>query len=266
MEMRNETASTPERFRMQMREAFQKVATGYRVMRLRRNSFVYTSGQQDSTIYYIVSGQVKLLMPSPEGRECFLAVRTAGDIFGELCLSGQTMRFETAITMKDTMVKQIPHRIFLAYLKNESMIDGLVQYLTVRIAEQQEVITTLTTLKSEQRLARMLIRLSRVLGRNQSCGTCIQQRMSQEELAKMVGTTRTRIGIFLKRFRDLGLIHSTREGCIVINEAGLKNFLERDASLDDDDLHIAVATADCPAEEFSTGASRCGCIPAKLNY
>jgi CRP/FNR family transcriptional regulator, cyclic AMP receptor protein len=164
------------------------------------------------------------------------------------------------------MVRQVPHRNFLAQLKNESMIDGLVQYLTVRIAEQQEVITTLTTLKSEQRLARMLIRLSRVLGRNQSCGTCIAQRMSQEELAKMVGTTRTRIGIFLKRFRDLGLIHSTQEGCIVINEAGLRNFLEKDGSLDDDELHIAVAAASGPAEKFSAASAMCGCIPAKLGY
>ncbi len=262
--MTHETAQTPELFRTQLRDAFEKISLGYRVVKLRRNSFVYTSGQQDPSIYYIVRGQVKLLVPSPDGKECFLAIRTAGDIFGELCLSGQAMRFETARTMRETMVKQISHLNFLAHLKSLSMIDGLVQYLTIRIAEQQEVIATLTTLKSEQRLARMLIRLSRVLGRTQSCGTCIEQRMSQGELAKMVGTTRTRIGVFLKRFRDLGLIHTTCQGCIVVNEIKLAEFLDRDGSMDEEELRVGEAVQNCPGRSTSPGAPPCNCIPTKV--
>lgn len=215
-------------FVTRMRDVFQNLSLGCRVIRYPKNRTIYSSGQRDATLYYIVSGRVKLLVPSADGRECLLAIRTAGEIFGELCLSGRTMRFETAVVMKEAILKQVLHGSFLMCLKNESLLESFVRYLAIRIAEQQEVITTLTTANSEQRLARTLIHLSGLLGQNRSCGTCIDQKISQGELARMVGTTRTRIGIFLKKFREHGLIHLNGDRCLMIDEARMREYLETD--------------------------------------
>jgi len=262
-----ETPLTADRFKVQLREIFQKLAVGSRLIKLPKNSFVYTSGQRDEAVYYIVSGQVKLLVPSPEGKECLLAIRTSGDIFGELCLSGPAVRFETAMAMKGATVRQIFHRDFLAYLKSQSLLEDLVRYLAARIAEQQEIIISMVTLRSEQRLAHTLIGLSRVLGKNMICGTCIEPKMSQLELAKMVGTTRTRIGMFLKRFRELGLIHLTHEGCIVINEIKLKEFLEG-YGFPDDNLRGGAPATGAPARQPAPRTPPCGgsCLPARLRF
>ena len=84
-------------------------------------------------------------------RECLLAIHTAGDIFGELCLSGLGARLETATAMEETNLKQIPCPKFFARLGSDALFAGFVQYLAVRIADQQQVIANLVTVDSEQR-------------------------------------------------------------------------------------------------------------------
>ena len=100
-----------------------------------RHANVYTCGDHDEIVYFIESGRIKLLMLSPEGKECLLAIHSAGDIFGELCLSGSGARLETATTMKNTIVKKIPRSQFLSRLSHDSLLEGYVQYLAVRIAD-----------------------------------------------------------------------------------------------------------------------------------
>ncbi len=217
-------------FGSQMREFFRKQALGCRSIRVGRHCHVYTSGQRDAMVYFIESGQVKLLLPSVEGKECILAVRTAGEIFGELCLSGQISRLETAVAMQDVGLKQMPARSFLMGLKQESLLEGLIQYLTVRIAEQQRVIAELATENCEHRLARTLLYLGERHGRIEARGTRIGLRLSHEELSAMVGTTRPRIGIFLKKFRALGLLRLNEERCLVIEETKLEDYLLNDTS------------------------------------
>jgi len=102
----------PEAFKLRMREFFRK-RTECRVIKLSRNDHIYSSGQRDPMVYFIESGRVKLLLPSSEGKECLLAIRNSGDIFGELCLSGQSTRLETAIAMRETTIKQMPHCSFI---------------------------------------------------------------------------------------------------------------------------------------------------------
>ena len=176
-------------------------------------------------VYFIEAGQVKLLIPSHEGKECLLAVRTAGDIIGELSLSGQTTRIETAVAMKEVVLKQIPKRCFLTYIKNASLFEGLIQYLVELISEQQEVIASMSTVNSEQRLARTLLNLGQRIGRGENGRVRLEQRLSQEELSEMVGTTRTRVGVFLKKFRTLRLIRFDEARHIIIEEKKLQDFL-----------------------------------------
>ncbi len=220
---------TPQasQFRTQITELLQSQTLSFRTVRVERHFHVYTSGERDTMVYYIESGQVKLLLPTPEGKECLLAIRTAGEIIGELCLSGQLTRLETAVAMQDATLKQIPHRNFITSLKNESMLEGLVQYLAVRISEQHEIIGAMATVNSEQRLAKTLLSLSRRMGRNNSGIICIDHRISHEELSEMVGTTRPRVGIFLKRFRELGIIRVSKEHCLIIEEKKLQDYLRR---------------------------------------
>jgi CRP-like cAMP-binding protein len=142
-----------------------------------------------------------------------------------LCLSGQIARLETAIAMKEATLRPIPIRNFLACLREKSLVDGLVQYLALRISEQQEMIAMLATVNSEQRLAKTLLHLCRILGKSGSSSIRIEQRISHEELSRMVGTTRPRICIFLKKFRELGLIDITRERHLIIEERKLRAYI-----------------------------------------
>src|SRR5436190_5798295 len=134
-----------DRFKQQLRDSLQRETQNSRAITIAKNAHVYTCGDQDETIYFIESGQIKLLMLSPEGRECLLAIHTTGDIFGELCLSGLNPRLETAIAMEETNLKQIPGAKFFAQLSRDGLLEGFVQYLAVRIADQQQVIANLVT-------------------------------------------------------------------------------------------------------------------------
>ncbi|HZS45621.1 MAG TPA: cyclic nucleotide-binding domain-containing protein, partial [Blastocatellia bacterium] len=97
-----------------------------------KNTCVYNIGDTDDTVYFIDSGQIKLLMLSPQGKECMLAIYTTGDIFGELCLSGLPTRLDRAIAMEDSRIKKIMRDSFLKRLGDDSLFKGFVQYLAVR--------------------------------------------------------------------------------------------------------------------------------------
>ena len=88
-----------DQFKQQLRQSLRQEAQHCRTVQLAKHANIYTCGAQAETIYFIESGQVKLLMLSPEGNECLLAILTAGDIFGEMCLSGLRERVETATAM-----------------------------------------------------------------------------------------------------------------------------------------------------------------------
>jgi len=222
-------------FKQRVRESFRKQCLqclGCRAVKIAKRDFVYASGQRDAMVYLIESGQVKLVLPTPEGKECLLSIRTEGDIFGELCLTGQNARLETAVAMEETTLRQIPIRNFLNCLRQESLLEGLVQYLALRISEQQEIIAMLATENSEQRLAKTLLHLGEIMGRSDTGRTRIEHRISHEELSRMVGTTRPRVGIFLKKFRELGLIRLTRERFLVIDETRLREHMMGNAGVE----------------------------------
>ena len=216
-----------DRFKQQLRESLQHETLNSRAVKIARHANVYTCGDQDEMVYFIESGQIKLLILSPEGKECLLAIHSAGDIFGELCLSGLGSRLETATAMKATILKQIPASQFLARLSRDSLLEGFVRYLAVRIADQQQVIANLVTVDSEQRLGKTLLQLARTLGKKDQQNTRIELKISHDELSEMVGTTRPRISLFMQRFRNLGLIETNLDRFLVINEKKLTDYLAR---------------------------------------
>jgi CRP-like cAMP-binding protein len=178
-------------------------------------------------VYFIESGQVKLLMLSPEGKECLLAIHIAGDTFGEVCLAAAGTRQETAITMEDSRIQKLSCPSFIEHLNQNGLLEGFVHYLADRVGEQQRVIASLITVDSKHRLAETLLFLARKLGRPDPRSTRIEQKITHEELSEMVGTTRPRITRFMLQFRALGLIEITPERFLLIKEQKLTDYLAR---------------------------------------
>jgi len=214
-----------ERFKQQIRESLRQETLNSRAVTIRRHANVYTCGDQDEMVYFIDTGQVKLLLLSPEGRECLLAIHGNGDLFGELCLAGLGARRETATTLTQTKLKKIPCAQFFARLSRDSLIEGFVRYLAVRVADQQQVIANLVTVDSEQRLGQTLLQLARTLGKKDPRSIRIELKISHGELSEMVGTTRPRISLFMQRFRNLGLIEINSDHFLIIKENKLTDYL-----------------------------------------
>ena len=214
-----------DEFKQQLRDSLLRETMNSRAIKIARHTNVYTCGDQDEMVYFIESGQVKLLMLSSEGKECLLAIHSGGDIFGELCLSGLGARLETATAMKQTSLKQIPSSQFFARLNRDSLFEGFVRYLAVRIADQQQVIANLVTVDSEQRLGKTLLQLARTMGKKDPRSIRIELKISHEELSEMVGTTRPRISVFMQRFHNLGLIETNKEHFLIIKENKLTAYL-----------------------------------------
>ena len=214
-----------DEFKRQLRDSLQRETLSTGAIKIERHSNVYTCGDHDEMVYFIESGQIKLLMLSSEGRECLLAIHSGGDIFGELSLSGLGARLETATAMKATTLKQISCAQFFACLSRDSLFEGFVRYLAVRVADQQQVIANLVTVDSEQRLGQTLLQLARTMGKKDPRSIRIELKISHEELSEMVGTTRPRISLFMQRFHNLGLLETNKDRFLVIKEQRLTEYL-----------------------------------------
>lgn len=218
--------------RSQLLDALRDKTRASRIVKIAKHSNIYTCGDAGAcSIYLIESGQVKLLTQSEAGKEGIVAIHTAGDVFGELCLSGTGERLETATAMEETELRVVSCPQFFSLLKSDSLLaQEFASYLSVRIAEQQEAITRLATDRSEHRLGTTLLELARKLGKKEPHGLSIEHRISHEELAEIVGTTRPRVSEFLQRFRELGLIETHAQHFLVVRDKELSDYLTQLAS------------------------------------
>jgi CRP/FNR family cyclic AMP-dependent transcriptional regulator len=218
-------APQTDNFREWFRYQLARDSLNFRIIKVRKHENIYVSGDHAEALYYIDSGQIKLLMLSPEGKECILAVYTQGDTFGESCLTGKAPRQETATAMESTILRRIPCDLFLSHLTKHSLLDKFLKYLVARIAEQQQLIAHLLTLDGEHMLAWIILLLARKVGRSDPPNSRIEHKISHDELSEMVGTTRPRVTEFMRRFRDLGLIEITSERFLIVNEEKLAHYL-----------------------------------------
>jgi len=216
-------------FRERLRASLPCQSLNFTAISVAKHRPIYMSGDPAEIVYFIESGQVKLLMLSPEGKECLLAIHTAGDTFGELCLAGSGPRQETAIAMSNTKLKGFLAASFFQHLSRNFLVEGFVQHLATRVSDQQQVIANLITVDSEHRLGETLLRLARILGQRNPRSIRIEHKITHEELSEMVGTTRPRITQFLRKFRSLGLVEMTAERFLIVNERELADYLTRPA-------------------------------------
>lgn len=195
-------------------------------VRIRKNRELYTCGESDHNIYLIENGRVKAVTLARSGKECVTGIYTSQDIVGESCLLDSD-RTETVIAMTPVVLTKISRKEFVRLLAKEELIEDCLRYLTCRLVEQQQVITHLVTINSEKRLAATLMRLAAKIGRRSGGELRIDQRITQEELAEMVGTTRSRIGYFLNQFRQQGIIiNNSADSFLTIDEARLIRYLD----------------------------------------
>jgi CRP/FNR family cyclic AMP-dependent transcriptional regulator len=218
-------ASQSDQFKEQMQGSLFSETKNSNPIKVDKNNHVYTSGDERETVYFIEKGQIKLVTASSEGKECMLAIHGPGDVFGELCLSGLGGRLETATAMEDSFLKEIPCVKFLDRLAKDSLLEGFIKYLAVRVADQQQVIANLVTVDSEQRLGTALLQIAKKFGKKDPRSIRIEVKISHDELGTMVGTTRPRISVFMQRFRNLDLIEYNTEHHLIIKEKKLTAYL-----------------------------------------
>jgi len=206
-----------------LRDLFDRAGRTDTRVRIDAQQSIYATGDEDDAMYLIESGQVKLSMASAEGKDCLLAIYTAGDAFGESCFTGSGKRFESATAMQPTIVRRASRRDFIAEAERSSSMEKLLRHLATRLAERQTNVFDLITMDSERRLAKVLLSFTEKLGTIE--GTHVRlERISHEELSQIVGTTRPRITAFLQHFRSMGLI--TKEGrAIKVDREKMVEFL-----------------------------------------
>jgi len=181
------------------------IGDGRRIIGFRKRQSIYTQGAACDAVFYIRKGKVKLKVVSKAGKEATIAILSPGEFFGESGLAGQSRRIDSAAAMEDSEVMRIEKEAMLTALHRENKLsDMFVAYLLGRNIRYQADLVDQLFNSSEKRLARTLLLLAR-FGKEGEPDKIIPK-ISQETLAEMVGTTRSRINFFMNRFRKLGFI------------------------------------------------------------
>src|SRR5450755_1745516 len=166
---------------------------------------IFVQGDPSDAVFYIQKGKVKLTVVSKVGKEATIGILNEGDFFGEGCLAGQPLRLCSATAMTDSTVMKIDKKSMVEVLHREhAFSDTFVAYLLTRSIRYEEDLVDQLFNSSEKRLARILLLLAH-FGKEGKPEIVIPN-MSQETLAEMIGTTRSRVSFFMNRFRKLGFI------------------------------------------------------------
>lgn len=134
-----------ERFKEQLRDSLQREErhSNTEKILIERDDHVYSGGDTGESVYFIESGGIELLVSSPQGKDCLMAILSTGDVFGELCLSGASTRWESAQARERTTLIKIPRPTFYMILCRDELTEGFVRYLALRILDQQKLIAIL---------------------------------------------------------------------------------------------------------------------------
>ena len=183
-----------------------------------RGDAVFTQGDVCEHVMYIQSGGVKLSVLSKTGREAVVAMLGPGEFFGEGCLAGQAVRMGSATTMTPSTILLVAKKRMVGLLhKQHAMSDRFISHMLARNIRIEEDLIDQLFNSSEKRLARTLLLLARY-GKQDKPVRVVPQ-ISQETLAEMIGTTRSRVNFFLNKFKKLGFIEYDGELPIKINSS-----------------------------------------------
>jgi CRP/FNR family cyclic AMP-dependent transcriptional regulator len=187
------------------KEFLANVGEGKTILEFRKDEIVFAQGDVANTVFYIQKGRVKVVVISEQGKEAVVGILEPGQFFGEGCMNGHSLRIATTTAMEECVVTTITKAAMLAALRDQPMFSELfMTYLLTRNSRIEEDLIDQLFNSSEKRLARLLLLLAN-FGKEGSPQP-ITPNISQETLAEMIGTTRSRVSFFMNRFRKLGLI------------------------------------------------------------
>jgi CRP/FNR family cyclic AMP-dependent transcriptional regulator len=204
------------------------ISQGKTVLEYGANRNIFWQGEPADSVYYLRRGKVKLAVSSQQGKEAIVAILGDGDFFGEGCLAGQLLRIATATAMTDCTLARIEKSLMARVLHEQHDFSELfvTHLLSRNIRYEADLVDQLFN-SSEKRLARMLLLLAH-FGKESRAETVVPS-VSQDNLAQMVGTTRSRISHFMNKFRKLGFIDYSDKGglkvhtgllSVVLNDGG----------------------------------------------
>jgi CRP/FNR family transcriptional regulator, cyclic AMP receptor protein len=182
------------------------IGEGRKSLLFQRKQGIFAQGDTADAVFHIQTGKVRLTVVSNDGKEATIGILGDGEFFGEGALAGQALRMGSAIAMTDCAVLRIDKKAMMKALHREHAFSDLfVAYLLARNIRYEEDLVDQLFNSSEKRLARILLLLAH-FGKEGKPETVVPK-ISQETLAEMIGTTRSRVSFFMNRFRKLGFIH-----------------------------------------------------------
>jgi len=181
------------------------IGQGRRILEFGKKESIFVQGEPANAIFYLQKGKARLTVVSQQGKEAIIGLLGPGDFFGEGCIAGQPLRMATALAMSDCSVVRIEKKVMMQVLHQQHEFSDLfVAYLLARNIRYEEDLVDQLFNSSEKRLARILLLLAR-FGKEGKPEPIIPN-ITQETLAEMVGTTRSRVNFFMNRFRKMGFI------------------------------------------------------------
>ncbi|NVO14875.1 MAG: Crp/Fnr family transcriptional regulator [Rhodoplanes sp.] len=182
-----------------------KVGDGRSIGKYRKDQILFAQGEPADAVFYIQSGKVKVTVVSKQGKEAVVAILAADEFVGEGCLAGRATRMATAVAMTDSVVLRLEKSAILRVIHEEPAFSELfiARLLGRNIRVEADLVDQLFN-SSEKRLARLLLLLAN-FGKEGKPEPMIAK-ISQETLADMIGTTRSRVSFFMNKFRKLGFI------------------------------------------------------------
>ena len=182
------------------------IGEGRKALLFPKKQSIFAQGDPADAVFYLQTGKIRLTVVSKEGKEATIGILSDGSFFGEGSLAGQLLRMGTATAMTDCAVLRIEKRAMVDTLHRENTLSDLfVAFLLTRNIKYEEDLVDQLFNSSEKRLARVLLLLAH-FGKEGKQEAVIPK-MSQETLAEMIGTTRSRVSFFMNRFRKLGFVH-----------------------------------------------------------
>ena len=207
-----------------------RIGDGHGVSKYRREQTVFAQGDPADAVFYVQKGKVKLTVVSEQGKEAVIAILGTDAFFGEGCLAGQTQRIATVTAMTDSLIARLEKTAILQVIHREpAFSEKFIAHLLGRnIRVEADLVDQLFN-SSEKRLARLLLLLAN-FGKEGEPEPVIAK-ISQETLAEMIGTTRSRVSFFMNKFRKLGFIdynggievHSALLNVVLHDQSQIKN-------------------------------------------
>jgi CRP-like cAMP-binding protein len=194
---------------------------------LKKGDVLFRKGDEGTALYIIIKGRMKITVPSKLGDEITLAILSPGDFFGEMALLDSLPRSADATAMEETLLYVLNRSDFLSFLiHNENAVRSILYALSSRLRKTDDFLTEVCFLNISARLARRLLEMSESLIHENKPGSSMELKLTQKDLASLLGTTRETINRELKILRDRGIVSTSRNLITIHNRELLKRCIK----------------------------------------